>query len=236
MVDPHMIVDPASNSLLAKGVVDSNVLSHDVHHAGHHISHHLHGRDETEGREGKRISVADEVDPTSFARGEAISNAFKGAALLGMFGTVAYGMTQLAGLIVGGTAATAFSLTALAPLALGGFLTGAVWFGGKAYLEAHNDAKQHNKQVHFFRSMAESLGLGRSKEAVETAHALSKNPVVTIVAPPALAPEPELEAEAKPRPAFLNDILSNGPRSLNPHELAVRIKAERDAAMDHGAA
>ncbi len=173
-------------------------------------------------QEAREIQKKAKVNPITFALSH-----ISGAALVGALTLAGFGLTYAAvtGLVAGS-----------AILAIP--LTGALWFGGNAFLKAYNTAQQHNESLgHHLKEVAIH---GRHHDKMSPSH----TPVVAIPSADSVIfgaeQQPEYAAaqtaspEQPPRPAFLNEILAKGSRNqLSPKDLAAKIEAERSSSQQH---
>lgn len=200
----------------------------------------LHGDvkpDEIE-RDGK-------INPLKHAWNKFKDAGWKGATTMALFGSIFLGLNALGLSIAGGALGLTSIIDGVETLTFAGkvigslmgvIATGITWYGGKAAIQAYKDANQHNEIIKKIENgEAPELEAALAKEqstGLDTD--LPEKGTIAIVAAPVLIADPNMltsqdmeTAVPTERPAFLEKILSDGPKSLSPKELAAQIEAER---------
>lgn len=213
--------------------------------AGVKFGHHLHDHHEEEaGRTGDLYTDTPDlknkanVNPREYAFSKAASAALTGGTVLALFGTLYFGIKWAMSNIL--TSLAHDSLLIALPAAA---LTGALWYGGKAFMQAYGDANEHNEKVS--ERIKRGLGIGKDRELEqEVTVSLGKArtiPELDASAAPfpaglndplAVAALPIVEEALKQRPAYLANILEKGPKSLSAADISARLAEERATGME----
>lgn len=204
------------------------------------IGHHAHDH-ELDGA-GKAVSKATDpelrgrgpVNPTGYAFSKATSAAMTGAGVLTLFFGLYYGLKSIASSLI-----PAFAGAEIVTGLLVAALTGAIWYGGKHFMQAYGEANEHNQTL--TSRIKRGLGLGRDREQTASLGAGRFIPEMdgTVItpagpmnAPVTIAASPYVEESPnRQRPAFVSNILEKGPRSFDPTDILAR-RAEERAASD----
>ena len=218
--------------------------------AAYKLAHH---RDDHLLRQDSKITGKRSVNMTWHAIKESWWPTLRDASKLVLLGGMLVGFKGLATFIPG-METIAASIGELARQAvefsIAAFTTGTLWYGAKNVSENYEKAKEHNRSlVEQYKTTFKGLGRAR-QQAIEREtdeHDISfDKPRKSLVegalfvtgSVPAIAHVDVQAAEhaaarQQAQPSYLSQILEEGPKRLNPRDVADRLARERAGGVEH---
>lgn len=197
------------------------------------LGHAAHDHHHEKNHKKDELDSPRPVNPLAHAVKQILPNAFKGATMLGLFSALFTGVklaVEKASFITdmlkpfAGAEGSLLAAGNLASIAIAVPLTGALWYGGNAFIKSFKEAEEHNKDL------AERKGRGHQRGHAHErghSHTQSQSPAIQATT---VALADESPAFSAPAGGWTNHVRPQGAQSLNPAEIARRAVIERSAA------